>query len=746
MTSLNSPRYGQLIRLLRQIDAVIRKLYHLIVASVQCIYDATPIPPRIRARITNLVFTYFAIFFKGTDRYKYWLHDNFAKDHSKLISIETYYDQLPDSVDKLTVLAFKNPGTPIVSIVIPVFNNWRYTYACLQAIRENSGDGIPYEVIVADDGSTDDTHIMLERIHGIHVFNNPSNLGFLRNCNNAIQHARGKYVVFLNNDTEVQSDWLNPLVNLFEHFSHVGMVGGRLLYPDGSIQEAGGIVLQNGWGHPYGRGGNPASYEFNYVKEVDCLIGACLMVEKDVFLSLGGFDESFAPAFYEEFDFAFTLRKQGYQIMYQPAANILHFDSSSYGSELRDKQSAINHQKFCRKWQDELTRQAASADDLFLARDRSQGKEIILFIDEKVPEYDQHAGGLTTHQYVRLFCDMGFKVIYLPDDLDPLAPYTAALQQLGGEVIYGNININEYLSQYAKYFHYVWLARPIIASKYISILKISTSAKILYFTHDLHYLRELRHYELDNNQDHLVQSNSLKKLEYDLFAKVDIILTPSTHEEHLIKEHFPHKDVFTIPLHFYEFPPEIPQSNVDFSRRQGLLFLGGFNHQPNVDAVIWFVQEILPRVREQLPEVTCTVAGSQPTPEILALQNQGVRVTGYVPDLLPLFEESRVFVAPLRYGAGVKGKIVTSMVYGVPVVTTSIGNEGINLADGREVLIADDPETFAAHTVELYTDQSLWERLAHAAQVYARHHFGTEKARQLMQAVMGRGSCGSRNG
>jgi GT2 family glycosyltransferase/MoaA/NifB/PqqE/SkfB family radical SAM enzyme/glycosyltransferase involved in cell wall biosynthesis len=740
IASLYASRSWRVTRPLRQIDAVIRKLRYLIVASAQRIYDATPLPPHIRTQITHFVFTYFGTFFKGTDPYKHWvdtINTGVAIDQSNLLPIETYYEKVPESVDKITGITFRNPEAPIVSIIIPIFNNWRYTYACLQAILERSGDDIPYEVIIADDGSTDDTHIMLDRIHGIHVLKNTSNLGLLRNCNNAVKHARGKFVVFLNNDTEVQSDWLNPLVNLFERFSNVGMVGGRLLYADGRVQEAGGIILQNGWGHPYGRGANPASYEFNYVREVDCLIGACLMVEKSVFLSLGGFDEAFAPAFYEEFDFAFTLRKHGYKIMYQPASSILHFESSSYGTELRDKQSKINHQKFCRKWQDVLTQQASSEDDLFLARDRSRGKKIILVIDENVPEYDQHAGGLTTYQYVGLFCDMGFKVIFLPDTLYPLAPYTAELQQLGVEVIYDGINIKEWLARYGKYLHYAWLARPNIASKYIDLLKNSTSSKILYYTHDLHYLRERRRYELDHNPLHLDESQRLEKLEFELFSRVDVILTPSNYEEHVIKENFPHKNVFTIPPHFYEFPPENDKPGVDFSQREGMLFLGGFNHLPNVDAVLWFVKEILPRVRELLPEVTFTVAGSHPSQEILALQNEGLRVTGYVPDLRPLFEKTRVFVAPLRYGAGVKGKIVSSMVYGVPVVTTSIGNEGLNLTDGQEALIADGPEAFAARTVELYTNQALWERLAHEAQTYVNRHFGAEKAQQLIQTVMG---------
>ena len=274
-------------------------------------------------------------------------------------------------------------------------------------------------------------------------------------------------------------------------------------------------------------------------------------------------------------------------------------------------------------------------------------------------------------------------------------------------------------------------------SKYIDHIKKKTNGRLIYFTVDLHYLRERRNFVYDDDPKHLFASQWLKNLELQIFSKSDIVLTPSNYEEQIIRESLPNKKVFTIPLHLYDFSLEENKTVVKFADREGILFLGGFGHPPNEDAVLWFVEEILPRVKQHLPEITFTVAGSKPTEKILALEKKDLQVTGYVADLVPLFAKSRVFVAPLRYGAGVKGKIVTSMLEGVPVVTTSIGNEGLNLANGQEALIADDPAAFASHIVELYTNQNLWDELSRHGQAYVHRHFSSEKAQRLMEDIFG---------
>jgi GT2 family glycosyltransferase len=627
-------------------------------------------------------------------------------------------------------LNFPYYNEPLVSIIIPVRDNWRYTYACLKSILQNTKE-VPFEVIIVNDQSTDETPEMLRRMSGIQIINNPINLGWVKNCNNAADQAKGKYILLLNNDTEVMEGWLANLVEIAEGDDKVGVVGGKILYPDGRLQEAGSVMDREGWGQLYGRFGDPDRYEYNYVKETDFITGVCLLIRKDVFLKLGGFDERYAPAFYEEFDLEFAIREAGYKIMYQPRAVIVHHQTSSYGPEIRDSLSSCNHAKFIEKWANQISEHTEQSD-IFLARDRSKNRKVILLIDEKIPDYDKNAGSLTTYQYIRLFQEIGFKVIFIPDLLLPLEPYTTELQQMGIEVVYGQFDFESWIRHNGSHIHYVWLSRPQIGVKYIEAIKQHSRAKICYYTHDLHYLRELRRYEIEKKKEILDESNWLKKIEFYLFENVDVILTPSDYEQKVIKEIFVDKHVVTIPAYYYDVDSVDKTISGNFEGRSGLIFLGGFGHLPNVDAINWFVNEIYPAVKREVPEIKFYIVGSDPPPEITALSRSDIIVTGYVRDLVPLFQKCRVFVCPLRYGAGVKGKTVMSMYYGVPVISTKIGNEGLNLEHCAEAFIADDPIEFAKWTVELYTNPKIWTKFSENSIRFVKNNFSKDKAKYVI--------------
>ena len=392
-------------------------------------------------------------------------------------------DNLSD-VNNIGKLSFALPVAPIVSIIIPVYNKWQYTYNCLESILKNTAN-ISYEVIIADDCSTDPTGEMLKKTEGIKTIKNEHNLGYLKNCNNAVKFANGQYVLFLNNDTYVMKGWLESLLEPAIKNDNVGIVGPNLLSTDGNLLENGWIIRIDGWGEPIGRGDNPSKYEYNYLKEVDCVTGACLLIKKEIFINAGLFDEQFSPAYYEEFDFAFSVRKMGYKVLVQPKARVVHYDNSSYGKDTRNRLSLVNHQKFMDRWSNVLKNRLAINYNYFLARDNISGKKVILIIDKTMPDYDKCAGSLVMYQYIKFFQEMDFKVIFLPDNLERMEPYTGELQQMGVEVIYGTFDFDSWIQDNGRYLDIILFSRPLVSIKYIDKIKANSKAKIFYCMHDL---------------------------------------------------------------------------------------------------------------------------------------------------------------------------------------------------------------------------------------------------------------------
>jgi len=253
-----------------------------------------------------------------------------------------------------------------------------YTYNSLRSLLEHTGMA-SYEVILVDDGSTDDTPRMLSKIQNILSVRNETNLGFAKACNKGSLHAKGEYLVFLNNDTEVFKDWLTSLVKLANGDETAGAVGGKLLFPDGTLQEAGSIIWSNGSTLGFGRGENPNDPEFCYVREVDFCSAAFLLVRTDIFLRLGGFDEIYSPAYYEDADLCMGIKSLGYRVMFHPDAKVTHYE---YGTNLKARAvqlSLDNRGKFVEKWNERIEKQfAQKPENILFARDCRTGSRVWL--------------------------------------------------------------------------------------------------------------------------------------------------------------------------------------------------------------------------------------------------------------------------------------------------------------------------------------------------------------------------------
>jgi GT2 family glycosyltransferase/glycosyltransferase involved in cell wall biosynthesis len=627
---------------------------------------------------------------------------------------------------------------PRVSIVIPVYNKFAYTAACLRSLVEHNG-AVSFEVIVVDDGSSDATPQRIVEIGGVRVVRNAQNLGFVGSCNAGADCAKGEFVLFLNNDTVVTAGWLDALLRCFEEEPDCGVAGAKLVYPDGRLQEAGGIVFADGSGWNYGRFDDPADPRYNYRREADYCSGAAILMRRDLFVQLGGFDARYAPAYYEDTDLAFAVRATGKKVFFEPRAMVIHFEGVTAGTDTGSgmkRFQVINRDKFLQKWKNKLTHQPAPierAGQAYAAANwRARGR--VLIVDACTPMPDHDSGSLRMVNLMRLLREMELAVSFLPDNRAYDGRYTQALQALGVEALYHPFVSDPiaWLREHGRDLGAIVLSRHYVAANYIGLARLyAPQAKLIFDTVDLHYLREQRAAELEGKPELAQQAARTQAQEFKLMRECDVSLVVSSVEKDLLARDLPQARIEVLSnVH------EVYGRRAEFSARRDLVFVGGFQHPPNTDAVLWFVREVFPLVRAELPDVVFHVIGSKAPPQILELAHDGVVVHGFVADIAPFMDGCRLSIAPLRYGAGVKGKVNMAMSYGLPVVATPTAVEGMHVVSGEDILVAQLPADFATAIRRAYGDATLWKKLSDNGLANVRRHFSFAAAREALKRIL----------
>ncbi|MEP1553266.1 MAG: glycosyltransferase [Paraglaciecola sp.] len=641
-----------------------------------------------------------------------------AKIHSVIVEGFASRKQFP-------IFALPAVKKPKVSVIVPAYNKFSMTYHCIASIAL-AYNTVSYEVILADDYSSDETAKAENIIGNLVVSRNSENLRFLRSCNAASVKAKGEYIVFLNNDTEVTSFWLDELIAQHEKDASVGLTGSKLLNSNGTLQEAGGIVWGNGEPWNVGRNASPYAPEWNYVRQVDYVTGAAMCIRKDIWIEVGQFSEEFIPCYYEDADLAFKVAAAGYKVLYVPHSEVTHLEGQSHGTNITvglKQYQAVNEVTFRRKWFSVFKYYPKpDLQKLLVEKDR-KAEQRILVIDYATPMMGIDAGSYAAVQEIKLMVALGFKVTFVPENLAHMGKYTKILQNLGVEVLLAPFyySLKHILDTRLEEMDAVYITRYDVARKYIEAIK-AKHKPVIFNNADLHFLREMRAAIAAKDKELIDSALLTRDVELKVCEEVDAVLTYNTTEQAVITSH----TLIADKLHLTPWVLEPKSSGPSYRQRQGIAFLGGYNHKPNVEAVEFMVEKVMPLLLTQRPDIKFYVYGSKMPESFEDYESDNVVIKGFAETLDGVYHDHRIFVAPLLSGAGIKGKVLDAMAYSTPTILTDVAAEGTGLTNGINTLIANDSQEWVDTVIKLYDDQKLWQRFAENSQLLAKENFSFE--------------------
>lgn len=607
---------------------------------------------------------------------------------------------------------------PEVSIVVPVYAHANLTLTTLESIALKT-HGVSYEVIIVDDTADADCKALLSEVRGARILVNEVNLGYLHSVNRAAAEAGGEWLVLANNDIDVREGWLKALLACGRSSEDVAAVTPQYLMPDGTLLEAGGIIWRDGTGVNYGRGQDPGQWRYQYRREVDYGSAAALLVRRRFWEELGGYDTRYEPMYYEDADLGFEARARGMKVMYEPAAQVFHNEGSTAGTDVSagpKHHQEINRHRFVDKWQEVLEREHLRPSPHSVERAASRRtRPHVLIIDHRVPMWDRDAGSLRMLGIIESLLELDYRISFMPDDGYPAQPYTRALQAQGVEVWYGDFDRRAELATVASTVGAVLACRPHPTSRWLDTLReLAPSARVAYDTVDLHWLREARRDGVSSGRENVggfelgPKARALRELELALIRATDVTVVVTQEEREQVEADVPGALVAVIPIMHRLRTTSVPPR----AGRRGVVFVGGFEHSPNIDGAVRLVRRVMPIVWRELGEVPVRIIGSNAPAEVEQLASPMVEIMGWVEDLGPILDEAVALVAPLSYGAGLKGKVTQALSYGLPVVTTPIGAEGLDAADGEQLLVGLSDVELADRTIRVLRDRDLWQRLS----------------------------------
>jgi GT2 family glycosyltransferase len=612
-------------------------------------------------------------------------------------------------------LTFTAAATPVVSVVVVVWNHADLTLKCLRALAEQTD--VAMEVIIVDNASTDETTDLLARVTGATVIRNSTNLGFTLAINIGGKAARGDFVLFVNNDAALEPGAIHQLVATALRSRSIGAVGGKLVYPDGRLQEAGSIIWSDGSCDAYGRGGDPAAPQYNFERAVDFCSAALMLTRRAVFEELGGFDERYRPAYYDDADYCVRVWTAGHSVVYQPKAAAIHYEFGSTSPEASMELQTGRRPIFAsthRRW---LASQFVRSEKVLPARSHPHGQPSVIVVDDAVPDPRRGSGFPRAAALLRALSELGYLVtLYVTNESRPSSsPSNEAFAAVPGiEVIRGGPAGLRAFFTAGPHYQLVIVSRP-HNMQYVKAAVGSDlsalGAPCVYDAEAIYALREVARRRLVGQPMEEADSQALIDNELALTRGCSAVLTVSDAERKLFAAAAV-PNVFVVG-HAVELRPT---ANA-FERRQSILLVGAFSAEsPNEDAVLFFCRDVMPPLRNiNGCTAPIVIAGADIPDRLTSFDDRTISWHSQVEDLTPLYESARVFVAPTRYAAGISLKVIEAAARGIPIVSTSLVAQQLGWVAGIEILTADSPTDFATAIASLYADRDLWLRVREAA-------------------------------
>lgn len=645
----------------------------------------------------------------------------------------------------MTKLTFPKVDEPLVSVVMVTYGNWPLVRRSLAALLERT-DPV-YEVIVVDSASPDETPQRLgEEVEGATLILSDENLGFGDGSNLGAQKARGEYVCFLNPDAGVEIGWLDPLLEVLQEDSTAGAAVPMLLNPDGSIQEAGSVIDSVGWPLAFGRGESANTLEHRFRREVDYGSAACVLVRREDFEAVGGFDPAYGIGYFEDVDLCFKLKERGLRTMYEPRSRVIHELHGSGTSVQAQQRMIANRALFYRRWSDRLARRPnlvelpTNRERLAAARD-AEVVDRILVLDDRVPFHDRGSGDPRMAKLLYELVDLwpAARVTLAAADGREVERYAEPLLAGGIEVVAPPVDWQRWFE--SRMFHYsvAIVSRGSNVSRFAGYLQQTQPQALRIFDTEALTFRRLERMVgiLEDSADVArvrAEASAVRQVELGALHEASVVFAVSEEEKEFIAELADGVPTFVLP-HWIE----AARRPAGFQERKDLLFFGGFlagPGSPNEDALLHLVGDVLPILWERDPELHLHVVGADPTPAVEALHGERVNVVGYVEDPAEWLARTRVHVSPMRFGAGIKLKLLDTIAAGQPFVTTSVGAEGLPLGSLASNLVAQEPREIAELVHALYTDEHLWHRSQRALLDIARSTFDRGTFRRTLAEAM----------